>query len=144
MNKKFEIKDVLLICALIIFVLSAIKRDNHYLNVATIIAGCLVFFILNILEPIKSALVGKRFSLTLKLSIILNFSIILIALFCIIAFTNSVLIITFLVLSIVNILVDILLNFSLKKKVELGNYLVLIIFVVYLLITLTSFNNFKF
>ncbi len=94
-------------------------KNNHYLNIVTIIVGCLVFFIINIWEPIKSALVSKRFSFILILRIILNLSIIIIALFCIIVFTNPVLIITFVVLSIVDILVDILLNFSLKKKLSL-------------------------
>lgn len=144
MDKKFDVKTVFMICIMFFFLLSAIMRNNHYLNIAIILVGCLVFFIINIWEPIKSALVSKRFSFILILSIILNLSIILIALFCIIAFINPVLIITCLILSIANILVDILLNFSLNKKVELSNYFILTVFLLYLFMALSSYNNYKF
>lgn len=144
MNKKFDIKTVFMICAMFFFILSTIMRNNYYFNIATILVACLVFFIINIWEPIKSALVSKRFSFILILSIILNLSIIIIALFCIIAFINPVLIITCLILSIANILVDILLNFSLNKKVELSNYFILTVFLLYLFMALSRFNNYKF
>lgn len=107
MNKKFGIKDVFMICILFFFIVSAIMRNNYYLNIATILVGCVLFFIINIWEPIKSALVNKRFGFIVILSIILNLSIIIIALFCIIGFTSSELIVTFLFLSIINALISI-------------------------------------
>ncbi len=113
MNKKFDIKTVFMICAMFFFILSAIMKNNYYFNIATIIVGCLVFFIINIWEPIKSALVSKRFGFIL-------------------------------ILSIANILVDILLNFSLNKKVELSNYFILTVFLLYLFMALSRYNNFKF
>ncbi len=144
MDKKFDVKTVFMICILFFFIVSAIMRNNYYLNIATILVGCVLFFIINIWEPIKSALVNKRFGFIVILRIILNLSNILIALFCIIGFINSVLIITFLFLSIVDVLVEILLNFSLNKKVELNNYFILTVFLLYLFMALSSYNNYKF
>lgn len=131
MKPKLEIKGVLLIFVMVIFLLSAIIRDNYYLNMATIIAGCLTFFIINILEPIKIVLVDRSFNLAAILSIIINLSITILALFYLLGFTSSVLIITFIVLCIIAVLLD----FFFKKKRELGNYFLILVLLIYLFTT---------
>ncbi len=107
MKNRLKVKDILLIFATTILVSSVIIRDNYYLNIATIISSCFIFFVLKVFEPVKSMLIDKRLSLPSLLSIILNLGIIT-AFPCLFVFSSSTLTIIFMFLLLLDMSLEIL------------------------------------
>ncbi len=135
MKNKLELLNVLLLLIIVIFFISIFRRDNYYLNIATIIAGCFVFFILNVVEPIKSFFFDKSFNVIVLLSIIINLGLIVIALLYLFAFKSYILVLISIFLCIFNIL----LVFFVKKEKIFANYIFLSVMLLYLFINLSRF-----
>lgn len=130
MKPQLTFKDILLIITIIVFVASTFIRDNYYLNITVIIACCLVFFIRNILNPIKSIFLYKRFKFSIFVKIMLNLGIIIMLLLYIVFFPYTELIITLMLLFIC----DIILDFFVNKNRDLNNYIILLIILLNLFI----------
>lgn len=127
LKTRIGFKEVILVITIILFLTSIFIKNSLYLNIAVIISCCLVFFILNILEPIQRMLSMKESKFSSLISITINICII-VMLIIYLVFPNPKIFIALVLLFISNIVFDIMV----KKDRDYSNYVLFFIMLLYL------------